>query len=286
MKNLPEVLAEAAAKKIAIGHFNISDLIDLKAVFEAARELNVPVIVGTSEGEREFIGPKLAVALVHSLREEYDYPIFLNADHTHSFEKVQEAVDAGYDSVIADFAKLPLEENIRETKRAVDYARSVRPDILMEGELGYIGTSSEVMQDLPPGAAIDPAQFTTAADAARFVQETGVDFFAPAVGNIHGMFAHATKPRLDIKRIGEIKAAVGIPLVLHGGSGNLDEDFTAAIKAGISMVHISTEIRRAWKAGMAEGLKLDTVAPYKLSAPAVLAVKAIVKQRLALFSSL
>ncbi len=292
MKTLQEIIREARAKNIAVGHFNISDLAALDAIFAAARELGLPVIIGTSEGEREFIGPEQAVALVRSLREEYDYPIFINADHTHSFEKIQEAVAAGYDSIIADFAKLPLEDNIRETKRAVEYAKSIRPDIIIEGELGYIGTSSEVMQDLPPGAAIDAAHFTTPEGGARFVKETGVDFFAPAVGNIHGMFEHATKPRLDIGRIAAIKEAVNaargteVPLVLHGGSGNLDEDFAAAIKAGISIVHINTEIRRAWRAGMEEGLKLDTVAPYKISEPAVEAVKALVKQRLALFAGL
>jgi fructose-bisphosphate aldolase class II len=284
MLTLREAVREAAAKNVAVGHFNISDLAGLKAIFEAATELKVPVIIGTSEGEREFIGPKQAVALVRSLREEYDYPIFINADHTHSFEKVQEAAAAGYDSIIVDFAKLSLEENIRETKKAVDYVRSVDPNIIVEGELGYIGTSSEVMKDLPEGAAIDPADFTSVEDAVRFVKETGVDFFAPAVGNIHGMFENASKPRLDAKRVADIKEAVGVPLVLHGGSGDLDEDFVAAIKAGISIVHINTEIRRAWKSGMEEGMKLPTVAPYKVLAPAMQAVKVIVKKRLGLFS--
>ncbi len=287
---LREAFKDAVSRKRALGHFNISDLIDLKAIFEAARELGVPVVIGTSEGEREFVGARQAVALVQSLREEYDYPVFINADHTHSFEKVQEAVAAGYDSIIADFSKLPLEENIRETRRAVDFVRQSEKEkgqeILIEGELGYIGGSSEVMQDLPPGAAIVPAQFTTSEDAARFVRETGVDLFSPAVGNIHGMFEHAVEPRLDIQRIREIKAAVGTPLVLHGGSGQLDEDFKAAIEAGIAMVHINTEIRRAWREGMVEGLKVESVAPYKIAGPAVEAVKKVVSARLKLFSGI
>ncbi len=281
---LQETIQQSSGK--AIGHFNISDLISLKAIFEAAKELNVPVIIGTSEGERDFIGAKQSVALVRSLREEYGYPVFVNADHTHSFPKVQEAVVAGYDSIIADFAKLPLEENIKETKRCVEYAKSIRPEIIIEGELGYIGSSSEIFKELPEGAAITAEQMTRPEDAARFVAETGVDMLAPAVGNIHGMFENAPSPRLDIERVKAIKEAVKIPLVLHGGSGILDEDFTAAIAAGISIIHINTEIRRAWKEGMIAGLKGDSVAPYKLAAPAVDAVKKVVRQRLALFSHL
>jgi len=103
----------------------------------------VPVIIGVSEGERDFVGVKQAVALVKSLREEYNYPIFLNADHTYSVERIKEVVDAGYDAVIFDGTKLSFEENIAETKKAVEYARSVNPEIIVEGEIGYIGSSSK-----------------------------------------------------------------------------------------------------------------------------------------------
>jgi fructose-bisphosphate aldolase class II len=285
MHSLKETILEAKKNGKAVGHFNISDLAGLKAIFAAAHGANLPVIIGTSEGEREFIGAKEAVALVKSLREEFNFPIFINADHTHSFDKVVEAVAAGYDSVIADFAKLSLEENIKETKKAVDYVRSVRPEMLIEGELGYIGSSSEVFEKLPEGAAINPADLTTSADAARFVRETGVDLLAPAVGNIHGMFEDAPSPRLDIARVGEIAAAVAVPLVLHGGSGIMDEDFRAAISAGIAMVHINTEIRRAWRAGVEEALAADPkgVAPYKLLSPAVRKIQEVVEARIRLF---
>lgn len=285
MKSLRECIEEAASGGWAMGHFNISDTTALKAIFEAAREVGVPVIIGTSEGEREWIGVRQAVALVRSLREEYDFPVFLNADHTHSYDKVVEAVDAGYDAVIADFSRLPFEENIRETKRCVDYARSKNPATVVEGELGYIGTTSEILKEIPEGAAVNPEDFTAPEDAIRFVRETGADLLAPAVGNLHGMFADAPSPRLAIPRIEEIKKAVGAPLVLHGGSGIADEDFRAAVQAGISIIHINTEIRRAWREGMAKSFgESDSVAPYKLMTPAYEAVKAIVKQRLALFA--
>lgn len=285
--SLREKIQEAEKSKVAIGHFNISDLVMLKAIFESAKELGQPVIIGTSEGEREFIDPHEAVAMVKALREEFNYPIFLNADHTHSLDKVREAAEAGYDAVLFDGSKLPLEENIRQTKEAVQIVKSINPGIVTEGELGYIGSGSEILSEIPEGAAIKPEDLTKPEEAERFVKETGVDMLAPAVGNLHGMLANAPEPRLDIERIRAIKTAVKIPLVLHGGSGNSEEDFKNAIKAGISIVHISTEIRAAWKKGMEEGLAKSgsEVAPYKIYPEAVRAVQEAVKSRLQIFGN-
>lgn len=287
MMTLREIIKDAENKKIGIGHFNISDLTMLKAVFESAKELKQPVIIGTSEGEREFIDPHEAVAMVKALREEFDYPIYLNADHTHSLDKVKEAVVAGYDAILFDGSKLPLEENIRQTKEVVEFVKSANPEILVEGEMGYIGSGSEVLKEIPEGAAINPEDLTKPGDAERFVRETGVDMFAPAVGNLHGMLANAPEPKLDIARIAAIKNAVRIPLVLHGGSGNSEEDFRNAIRAGISIIHISTEIRVAWKKGMEEGLKNsgEEVAPYKIYPEAVRATGEVVKSKLKIFGN-
>jgi len=285
MKNLLEVIKETEARETALGHFNISDIVALKAVFEAARELGEPVIIGTSEGEREFLGVKQAVALVKSFREEYNFPIFLNADHTHSLEKVREAAKAGYDAVLFDGGKLSFKENIKQTKAAVELAKSINPEILVEGEIGYIGASSEIFNEVPAGAALKPEDLTTPEQAAEFVEKTGVDLLAPAVGNIHGMLVSAPNPPLDIKRIEEIKKTCGVPLVLHGGSGIVGEDIVAAIKAGISIIHINTEIRVAWRSGLEEGLKNkpDEVAPYKIYPAAVEAIKGVVLEKLKLF---
>jgi len=116
MKTLRECVAEAQQKKVAIGHFNISNLEGLWGVFKAAYSLGVPVIIGVSEGERDFVGVHQAKALVDSLRKEYNYPIFLNADHTYSFDRVKEVIDAGYDSVIFDGANISFEENVKLAK--------------------------------------------------------------------------------------------------------------------------------------------------------------------------
>lgn len=287
MQTLREFLAEADSKGIALGHFNISDLVAFKAIIEAAQELGVPVLIGTSEGEREFVGLREAAALVRSAREA-GIPVFLNADHTHSMEKAKAAVDAGYDEVLFDGGKLPLEENIAQTREVVEYAKSKNKEILVEGELGFIGSSSEILRSLPPGAAASEKDFTSPEEAKLFAEETGVDLLAPAVGNIHGIVLGGGEPPLDIARIGEIHRAAGAHLVLHGGSGTSDADFKAAIAAGIRIVHINTEIRVAWRKGVEAGLAAnpDEVAPYKILPPALEGVKKIVKARLALFSDI
>lgn len=219
METLRKILEQADHDAVAVGHFNISDLVTLKAVFDAARDLRVPVIVGVSEGERQFIGTRQAAAVVKSLREEYDFPIFLNADHTHSLPSALEAAKAGYDWVVFDVSTLPFEENVRQTKAAVEALKGLCPDILVEGEIGDIGSGSEVHErtpDLKKG-------LTTPAEAKQFVHETHVDTLAPAVGNMHGMLksmiAGETSKRLDIERIRAIKAATQIFMTLHGASG-------------------------------------------------------------------
>ena len=286
MQNLREIIKQAEEKKVAIGHFNISNIEGLWGIFRAARGLGLPVIIGLSEGERKFIGARQAAALVKSLREEYDYPIFINADHCYSFDSVKEAVDAVYDAVIFDGAKLPADENIKITKQCVEYARSVNPDIIVEGELGYIGESSKLLEKIPEGVSAE--NLTTSEEAKEFVAETGADLFSPSVGNIHGMLKHAHNPKLNIDRIREIKKAVSVPLVLHGGSGISDEDFTDAIKAGISVVHINTEIRLAYKNAVKLSLQesADEIAPYKFMRPAEEAVQKVVEKRLKLFNNI
>lgn len=278
----------ASEKGIAVGHFNISDLAGLKGIFRAAKELNRPVFIGLSEGEREFVGVKTAAALVKNLREEFNYPVFLNADHTYSLEKIKEAVDAGYDSVIFDGAKLSFEENIKQTKAVVEYVKSINPEILVEAELGYIGQSSKLLDKVPEGQDGSALKLTTPEEAAQFVKETGIDMLAPAVGNIHGMLKNVPEPNLDIERIAKIKEAAKVPLVLHGASGNTKEDLQAAIQAGINMVHINTEIRVGWKKGMEEMLKNnpDETTPYKLLAASENEVYKIVLEKLKIFSRL
>jgi fructose/tagatose bisphosphate aldolase len=149
MHSLRDLLQEAQQTGKAIGHFNISDLVLVKAVFGAARERSVPVLVGLSEGEREFVGVRQIAAFVRSLREEFEYPIFLNADHTHSLAKAMEAAKAGFDSIVFDLSALPFEQNVQQTKQAVEALKSINPSLLVEGEIGDIGTGSEIHDQSP-----------------------------------------------------------------------------------------------------------------------------------------
>lgn len=288
MKTLRECVTEAQQKKVAIGHFNISNLEGLWGVFRAAYSLGVPVIIGVSEGERDFIGVKQVKALVDSIRTEYDYPMYLNADHTYSFDRVKEVIDAGYDSVIFDGANISFEENIKLAKQCVDYARASGRDVLVEGELGYIGQSSKILDEIPEGVSFDDASLTSPQKAKEFVERTGVDMLAPAVGNVHGMLRGGVDPKLRIDLVKSITEAVGIPLVLHGGSGNSGEDFQHAIKEGVAIVHINTEIRVAYKKGLQRALQEnpDEVAPYKFLRDAVKEVQMVTEAKLRLFNNL
>ena len=290
MKTLRETLADADARHGAVGHFNISELAALKGIFEAARELNFPVLIGVSEGEREFIGVRQAVALVRSLREQYDFPIFLNADHTHSLDKVKEAAEAGFDEILFDGSALTMDENIKQTAEAVKIVRAINKDAVVEGEIGYIGSSSEIVAERPAASLT----LSTPEEAVRFVRATGIDVLAPAVGNMHGLLATMVTgkehKRLNIPRIAEIKKAIAAAgcrfMTLHGGSGTADEDFKAAVRAGMTIVHVSSELRLAWRRGVEAALAKDAheIAPYKILPPAVQGIKAIVADRLKLFN--
>jgi len=286
MQTLCDTLKQAQDNRVGIGHFNVGDWVLLKAIFAAAWELKVPVIVGVSEGERRFVGDRQIAALVRSLRDELDFPIFLNADHTHSLAKAVEAAKAGFDSVVFDLSALPFEENVRETKEAVQALKTINPAILVEGEIGDIGTGSEIHEKAPDLAK----DLTSPVEAKQFVESTGIDILAPAVGNMHGMLKGMvlgeTKKHLDISRIAEIKSAVRLPLTLHGGSGTDDEDLRRAIAAGINIVHINTELRVAWRRGLEQGLAKQPgeVVPYKILPFAVESVKQVVLSRLKLFN--
>jgi fructose-bisphosphate aldolase class II len=283
MRALRDVIKEFQDSRRAIGHFNFSDSNQLQAIANAAKEANLPVIAGLSEGERDFFPLSHARALVDIYRAQ-GVEMFLNADHTYSVEKVQRAIAAGVDSVVVDGAKLPIEENILMLSACVKYAKASGRDVIMEGELGYIGTSSKPLESLPEG--VSPENLTSVEDAKRVLDATGIDCFAPAVGNVHGMLKSAKEPKLHPERVKEIADAIKIPLVLHGASGNTEEEIAECIKAGVAIVHINTELRLAYRNGLENSLKSnpDEVAPYKFLAPAVEDMKRFVAEKLRVFA--
>lgn len=282
-----ELIHEYKKAGKAIAHFNISNLDQARAIVEVAAELNQPVIIGASEGERDYMGIEMVRTIVNELNQEYDIPVFLNADHTYTLEKVMEVVEAGYDSVIVDGAKLPYEENVALVKKCVDYVRSYEAKtgkrVLVEAELGYIGQSSSLNTALPEG--VSEENLTTPEQAKDFILRTGIDMFAPAIGNVHGMLIDAEEPKLHIERLKEITAVTDVPLVLHGASGNTDEDLKGSIDNGVAIIHINTEIRKAFRDGEMHYLAEhpNEVAPYKFGHEGQEEMKKVVRAKMELY---
>ena len=268
----------------AVGQFNISTDEQITAIMEVAKDLNSPVIIGTSEGERDFIGVEQAVALVKTWQEQTNLPIILNADHCKDFNSAKEVIDAGYLGVHFDGSELPFEENIRITQRIMEYAKSVNPEIIVEGELGYLPGGSTIHGEVK----IKLSDLTQPEEAEEFVKKTGVDSLAVAIGNIHGMKAEGYDSHLYLNRLKEIRKIVpNVFLVLHGGSGTPRDDLKKAIELGIVKININTEIRVAYKNALKKFLEenLDEVKPYKILSPAMEAVKKVVEDKIKLFGS-
>ncbi len=286
MDGLRNILHRLQQQGAALGHFNVADLVLLKAVVAAGVEVKVPVLIGASEGERDFFGTYELAALVKVVRAENDTPIFLNADHTHSLAKAVEAAKAGFDAVVIDFSALPFDQNVSRTKETVEAIKAINPSILAEGEIGHIGSGSEIHESV----SNEFRNLSTPEEARQFVDATAIDVLAPAVGSMHGMLESMvqgkTKKHLNIERIAQIKSAVGVFLTLHGGSGTDDEDFLRAIAAGINIIHINTELRVAWRRSLEGSLASQPheVVPYKILPPVVDSVTRVVSSRLKLFN--
>jgi fructose-bisphosphate aldolase class II len=279
-----EVLQKATGEGWSTGHFNFSESDQARAVCEAAKEVGTIAILGTSEGEAKHLGYLEAVALRDAFRKELDMLVVVNSDHHKSVETAKQAVDAGYDSIHIDLSAKPFEENVIQTKQLVEYAKSKNPDVSVEGELGYLRGKSEIQKEK---IEVKQEDYTDPGQAKEYVERTGVDRLAIAVGNIHGI--SLDEPALDIGRIKEIRALVpkNIALVLHAGSGIPDDQITAAIGAGIANIHINTDVRIAYTKALREELAadLDIVIPYKFDERARQMMKDVVTKKLKLFGS-
>jgi ketose-bisphosphate aldolase len=286
---MKEILKQAQLNKYAIGSFNFSTAEILRAIIGAAKELKSPIIVSTSEGEAKFIGMREAVALVNAWQIATKLPIILNLDHGKSFEIIKKAVAAGYRAIHFDGSELDYEENIKQTKRVVDYIRNVEKtfnrQIIVEGELGYLPGSSMLHQEV---LELKEQDLTSPKKAADFIQRTGVDSLAIAIGNAHGIFTKSEE-NLDLKRLAEIKETIkdNAFLVLHGGSGISDENIKKAIELGIVKININTELRLAYKEALEIELKKEPeqTTPYKILQPSFEAVKKVVEEKIKLFGS-
>jgi len=251
----------------AILHYNVSSLEQIKAGISAVKETKIPLIFGVSEGERNYLNPKLVKRIIDFYKEEENLQdlIFLNADHSKSSESAKKAIDLNYDSVLIDLSELDLEENIRQTKELINYRTN--ENILIEGEVGKIEGKSEIQKEVE----IKKENLTKVEDALRFVEETKVDLLAVSIGNVHGIVEK--EPELDFERGMEIAKAVKIPLVLHGASGLSIEKIKKCISIGFKIIHINTEFRKIWKEKLKEELEKETVVPYKIYEPVIEEIK-------------
>lgn len=254
----------------------------MKAFVEMAEECKSPIMVAVSEGEAKYFGRKQAAALVKSFQETGS-PVYLNADHHKSWETLKEAIDVGFDTVLVDGSKLSYEENIKLTKKVVQYAKKKNPEMMVEGELGYLKGQSEIQETVE----ISPADYTQPEQAADFVAKTGVDRLAIVFGNIHGIVTKQEE-KLDIELLKKIAEAIpNTYIVLHGASGLPAEDIKSAIVNGITNVHINTELRVAYMQALKDAIQKDPnqTTPYKLFSGSYEATKKAIKEKLELFGS-
>lgn len=278
-----EILLKAKKEGYAIGAFNVCNLETLKAVIQAAKKLNSPVILEASDGEVSYIGISELVALVNVYRRETGLPIILNLDHGKDFDTCKQAIEAGFDYVHIDASKLPPEENIKITTEVVKIAHA--KDVLVEGEMDHIEGSSEDHTKEDPTSFQKSGMYTDPLKATDFVNKTGIDTFASFIGNLHGIYADEI--RLDLKLLDRIQKSLPDNfLSLHGGSGINENDVKQAVKSNIVKVNVNSELRIAFKMTLQVSLNTSKeLAFYKLTPPAIKAVQDVVEHKINLFGS-
>lgn len=269
--NLDYVLKKAQREHYAVGLFNTTDTDMLEATIAAAEELRAPIIIGTAEvllpyGELKLIAPSIIAAAKRA-----SVPVVVHYDHGLTFERCMEALQLGFSSVMFDGSAGDYETNIKETREVVRIAHAFGATV--EGEIGHVG-------DAGAGDNLLTDMYTTPKEATEYLAATGVDALAVAIGSAHGVYK--TKPKLSIDRLREIRAAVDVPLVLHGGSGLSDEDFRCSIREGMAKVNIFTDLCLAGQRAMAEGISAGrdylTIRNMKVEA-----IKEAVKTKMRLF---
>lgn len=298
------LLRQARAKKYAVPAFNVNNLEFLTSVMAAAMELKSPVIVQTSEGAIEYAGMDYLIAMVR-VAAKAPIPVVLHLDHGKNLEIIRAAIQSGYTSIMFDGSLLPRAENIKITKQVAKLAHA--KGLSLEAEIGVLAGIEDKVN-----ASTREATLTDPEDAQRFVQETGCDALAIAIGTSHGAYKFSAnagaKTHLDIERLKKIANLVSLPLVLHGASGVLedvvkiadqygatlgeargvlDEDVKQAIRYGIAKVNIDTDLRLAFTAGIREAVAdlPRVIDPRKLLEPANLLIKEVAKRKMNLFGS-
>ncbi|MBQ7475172.1 MAG: class II fructose-1,6-bisphosphate aldolase [Clostridia bacterium] len=259
-----EMIKKAREGKYAVPAFNAENMEMVKAIVEAAEKASSPVMIQTTMPTVKYIGEETAVAMARAAAERASVPVALHLDHCTSFDGVMRALRAGYTSVMIDGSKLPFEENAELTRRVVDAAHPM--GVTVEAELGTVGGKED---NVSAGII-----YTDPDEAKSFVERTGVDILAIAIGTAHGFYKG--EPKLDFDRIAVIKDLIDTPLVLHGGSGVPTESVKRAISLGMSKVNFATELRAAMTAAVRDALTdASIIDPKKFMGPGKDAVVAL-----------
>lgn len=238
LMNMKDLLTVAQKNHFAVPAFNIGSDQLLKAVMKTVKELKSPVILEMSPDEFNFVGYAQIQAMLYEAAHP-DVPVCIHLDHGDSYETVVRAIQAGMTSVMIDASKLPYEENVAITKKVVETAHIA--NVSVESELGTIGTTGNSIEGGTEGVI-----YTVPEEAKQFIEDTGIDTFACAIGTAHGIYPKDMKPKLRIDILKDITDQVSVPLVLHGGSSNKDEEIAEAVKNGICKINISSDIKVAF----------------------------------------
>ncbi len=276
--NMTIMLQKAKEGKYAVGQFNINNLEWTKSILTAAEEKKSPVILGVSEGAAKYMGGyNTVVYMVKGLMKDLaiTVPVSIHLDHGSTFENVKKATDAGFTSIMYDGSHHPIDENIAETKKVVEYARS--RGLSIEAEIGTVGGNED--------GVVGGINYADKNECVRLVNEAGVDCLAPALGSVHGPYVG--EPKLGFTEMEEIKNATNIPLVLHGGTGIPDEQIKRAIACGTCKINVNTENQIVFTKKVREVLANDSHVydPRKVLGPGAKEIIEVVKTKIDVFGS-
>lgn len=274
--NMREILKEAQSGQYAVGFFNAVNVEMARAVIETAEEMRSPVIVGTAEVLLTAMPLERVAEYLIPMASKASVPVAVHYDHGLTFDKCMEALKLGFSSVMYDCSTASYEENLSSVAEMVKICHAMGATV--EGELGHVGDNEGA------GKLSNPSDYFTDPDVALdFIDRTGVDALAVAVGNAHGDYKFP--PKLDFDRISDIAKITGTPLVLHGGSGLADNDFREAVRRGICKVNIFTDLDKAGKAGIEKGLHVGQNTLMNLIPYAIDAMKSVVREKITLFGT-
>ncbi len=275
---MADILNKANKEGYAVGGFNINNMEFLQGIIWAAEEMKSPLILQTSEGALRYIGMDYVIGMVEAAIKDTNIPVALHLDHGSSFESIMKCIRSGYSSVMIDGSHYPFEENIEITRKVVEAAHSV--GVSVEAELGKLGgVEDDVSVDEKD------ATFTNPDEAEEFVERTGVDALAIAIGTAHGVYAG--EPKLDFDRLDVIKKKIGIPIVLHGASGVPEADVKKSVSLGVNKVNVNTDFQQAYNSKVREIFTNDpdVYDPRKFCGPGRDAIKAKVIEKIKFLGS-